>query len=107
MIARTWSGWTTPDRAERYRRHYEDEVSGHLRGVPGFRGARLLRREEGESVVFTSITFFDDLHAVREFAGEHYEQAVLEQTAREVLTGWDEQVTHHEVIVDLLGLNVQ
>src|SRR5690349_4623546 len=64
MIARTWSGWTTPDRAERYRRHYEDEVSGHLRGVPGFRGARLLRREEGESVIFSSITFFDDLHAV-------------------------------------------
>ena len=101
MIARTWSGWTTPARAEDYQRHYEDEVAGHLRAVPGFRGARLLRREESGRVVFTSITFFEDLPAVRAFAGEEYELAVVADAARAALSGWDQQVTHHEVLVDL------
>ena len=101
MIARTWNGWTSPAKAEDYRRHYEAEVSQHLRGVQGFRGARLLRRVDGDRVVFTSITFFDGLEAVRGFAGENYEHAVVEEAARQALLGWDERVTHHEVDVDL------
>ena len=35
-----WRGWTAAATAEDYQRHYESEVSGHLRSVNGFRGAR-------------------------------------------------------------------
>jgi heme-degrading monooxygenase HmoA len=101
MIARTWKGWTSPAKAEDYRRHYEAEVSQHLHAVPGFRGARLLQRDEEGGVAFTSITFFDSLGAVRAFAGENYERAVVAEEARRALIRWDEQVTHHEVAVDL------
>jgi hypothetical protein len=38
---------------------------------------------------------------VRAFAGENPEQAVVEEAARRALSKWDEQVTHHEVSVDL------
>jgi len=44
MIARIWRGWAPPGRAGDYQRHYETEVTGHLREVSGFRGAQLLRR---------------------------------------------------------------
>ncbi len=51
--------------------------------------------------VFTSITFFTGLDAVRGFAGDDYEEAIVEEAARRALSRWDERVTHHEVAVDL------
>jgi heme-degrading monooxygenase HmoA len=101
MIARVWRGWAPPDRADEYQRHYEDEVSVHLTGVHGFRGARLLRREEDGEIAFISIAFFTSMHAVRGFAGDHPERAVVEEAAQRFLSRWDEEVTHHEVAVDL------
>ncbi|HWM06733.1 MAG TPA: antibiotic biosynthesis monooxygenase [Actinophytocola sp.] len=101
VIARLWRGWAAPDRADEYQRHFEDEVSVHLTGVHGFRGARLLRRAEGDEVAFISITFFTSMQAVRGFAGAHPERAVVEDHARAALARWDEEVTHHEVAVDL------
>lgn len=101
MIARVWRGWAEPGRADEYQRHYEDEVSVHLTGVHGFRGARLLRKVEGGEVAFISIAFFTSMQAVRGFAGGHPERAVVEEAAQRILSRWDEQVTHHEVVVDL------
>jgi heme-degrading monooxygenase HmoA len=101
MIARIWRGWAPPATADDYQRHFESEVSGHLRTVSGFRGARLLRREDGQEVLFTSITFFTGLDAVRGFAGNDYEEAVVEEAARQALSRWDEQVSHHQVAAEL------
>jgi heme-degrading monooxygenase HmoA len=101
MIARIWRGWAPRERADDYQRHYETEVTEHLRAVNGFRGAQLLRRAEGAEVAFTSITWFSDLDAVRGFAGADYERAVVEPAAQTALTRWNERVAHHEVAVDL------
>jgi len=101
MIARIWRGWAPRASADDYQRHYESEVGEHLRAVSGFRGARLLRREDGQEVMFTSITFFTSLAAIRGFAGDDYERAVVEDAARQALTRWDERVSHHEVVADL------
>jgi heme-degrading monooxygenase HmoA len=101
MIARIWRGWAPVAVASDYQRHYETEVSSHLRGVDGFRGAQLLRKDDGQEVMFTSVTFFNDIDAVRGFAGEDYEQAIVEETARRALSRWDERVSHHDVAVDL------
>jgi hypothetical protein len=59
----------------------------------------LLRRNEGTEVMFTSITWFTDLEAVRDFAGDGYEQAVVEDAARAALSRWDERVSHLEAAV--------
>lgn len=101
MIARIWRGWAPLATADDYQRHYETEVSEHLRAVSGFCGARLLRREEGPEVMFTSIAFFTNLAAVRGFAGDDHEVALVEQTAQQALSRWDERVTHHEVATEL------
>ena len=101
VIARTWRGWAGNATADAYQHHYETDVVEHLRLVPGFRGARLLRRHDGDEVLFTSITFFTSMADVRAFAGEDPERAVVEEAAREALNRWDERVTHDEVAVDL------
>jgi heme-degrading monooxygenase HmoA len=86
VITRMWRGWTRCDQADRYEEHYRGEVVADLRQVPGFRGARLLRRTIGEETEFVSLTFFEDLDAVRSFAGSAYETVVAEE-ARKVLIG--------------------
>ncbi|HEX9336785.1 MAG TPA: antibiotic biosynthesis monooxygenase [Pseudonocardiaceae bacterium] len=101
MIARIWRGWASAATANDYQRHYESEVAEHLQHVAGFGGARLLRSEDADEVMFTSITFFADMAAVRAFAGKDPEEARVEDIARSALTRWDQQVTHHEVAVDL------
>lgn len=99
MIARIWRGWAAAATAEDYQRHYESGAATHLRDVAGFRGARLLRQRDGGEVLFTSITYFTDLDAVRAFAGPDPERAVVEDAARRALTRWDERVRHHDVVV--------
>lgn len=101
MIARIWRGWASAATADDYQRHYETDVADHLEDVADFRGARLLRRDEGDEVLFTSITFFTSMDAVRAFAGSDPERAVVEDTARRALTRWDERVVHHDVAVEL------
>jgi len=102
MIARIWRGWAPQATAGDYQRHYETDVSRHLRDAGGFRGARLLRQDDGQEVMFTSVTFFTSIDAVQGFAGPDYEQAVVEEAARRMLSRWDERVSHHDVAVDLL-----
>jgi hypothetical protein len=51
--------------------------------------------------MFTSISFFTGLDAIRAFAGDDYEHAVVETGARRALSRWDERVSHHEVAIDL------
>jgi heme-degrading monooxygenase HmoA len=101
MIARIWHGWAPHATAAEYQRHYQSEVSEHLQAVRGFRGARLLRRDDGEEVMFTSITYFVSMDAVRAFAGDDYEQALVEDAARQALSRWDDRVIHHDVVIDL------
>ncbi len=101
MIARMWRGWAPIETAGDYERHYRTDVAVHLRQVDGFRGARLLRRHDGGEVMFTSITYFTSMDAVRGFAGEEFDLAVLEADARKALSRWDDRVTHHDIAVEL------
>ncbi|GID64710.1 hypothetical protein Acy02nite_25910 [Actinoplanes cyaneus] len=102
MVARTWRGWAPKAVADEYQRHYETGVAPRLARLPGFRGARLLRRAEGDEVAFTSIVFFARMDDVRAFAGDDWSVAVVEEPARRVLSRWEPTVTHDEVAMEVL-----
>jgi heme-degrading monooxygenase HmoA len=68
-----------------------------IQRIEGYRGAQLLRREAGEEVEFVTLTLFDSLDAVRAFAGEDYELAVVPPEARKLLARFDERSAHYEV----------
>jgi antibiotic biosynthesis monooxygenase (ABM) superfamily enzyme len=63
-------------------------------GIPGFRNAEVLRRDDGPEVAFVTLTRFDGLEAIRGFAGENYETAVIEPRARALLSHYDERAQH-------------
>jgi|SRR5438105_15124811 len=104
MIARQWHGWTTPENANAYESHLRTEVFPGIQRVKGHRGAYLLRRKAGEEVEFIALTLFDSLDAVRTFAGENYEMAVISPIARNLLSHFDERAMHYEVAIDLMAV---
>lgn len=97
MIARLWHGWTTPQNAAAYESLLRDKILPEIHRVPGHRGAWLLRRDAGEEVEFVTLTLFDSLEAVRGFAGENYETAVVPPEARRLLARFDVEVVHYLV----------
>ena len=99
MIVRIWHGWTTAGNRDRYEALLREEVFTGIRkrGIRGLRGLELLRREAGEEAEFVTIMRFDSLEAVREFAGEDYEVAVVPAAARALLSRFDERSQHYEL----------
>ena len=99
MISRIWHGWTTPGNADAYEALLEEEIFVGIqsRQIRGFKGIQLLRREVGEEVEFVTIMEFDSLDAVRKFAGENYEVAVVPEKARALLSRFDGRSAHYEI----------
>jgi heme-degrading monooxygenase HmoA len=100
VIARVWHGWTTPENADAYEEFLRTTMFPSIHGVPGFLGADLLRNDLDGEVAFITVTRFDSLDAVRAFAGDDYEQAVIEPEARALLSRYDERSEHYEVVLD-------
>ena len=102
MISRIWHGWTTPENANVYQNLLEEEIFVGIqdRQIQGYRGIQLLRRDTDGEVEFVTIMWFETLEAVREFAGEDYEAAVVPPKARAVLSHFDDRSQHYEVMVD-------
>jgi antibiotic biosynthesis monooxygenase (ABM) superfamily enzyme len=99
VIARLWRGWTSCDNAAAYERFLREQMFPSMQRVPGFRGVELLRRDAGDEVAFITISRFESYDAVRAFAGEDYEQAVIEPEARALLARADERSEHFDVAV--------
>ena len=100
MIARVWHGWTSPHNADAYEEFLRTKMFPSIHRVPGYVGADLLRRHAGDEIAFVTITRFESLESVRAFAGEDYEQAVVEPEARRLLSRFDEHSEHYEVVID-------
>ena len=99
MISRIWHGYTSPENADAYENLLKEEIFVGIRGrkITGFQEIQLFRRDLGAEVEFITVMLFDDLEAVREFAGPDYEAAVVPPKARAILTHFDERSQHYEV----------
>ena len=105
MISRIWHGWTTPQNADKYEALLKEEIFVGIqnRRIRGFKGIQLLRREINDEVEFITIMTFESLDAVREFAGEDYEVAVVPEKARTVLSRFDQHSQHYEIKAERRG----
>ncbi len=106
MINRVWHGWTTRANANAYEKFLHDEMLPSMHRVKGFKGATLLRRDvdasdHSDEVEFVTITLFDSIDAVKEFAGQDYETAVVLPEARKLLTRFDARSAHYETVFEI------
>jgi mannose-6-phosphate isomerase-like protein (cupin superfamily) len=99
MIARRWRGWADNSAAaEAYMAHFDKAVRPKLEATGGFVDATVERvgddRGRIEIVVVTRWTSMD---AIRAFAGEALDTAVVEPEAQSVLSDYDRRVHHIEL----------
>ncbi|HKI02881.1 MAG TPA: antibiotic biosynthesis monooxygenase [Thermoanaerobaculia bacterium] len=101
MISRIWHGWTTPENAAAYQSLLLDEIFPGIesRLVEGYHGEHLLRRDLEDEVEFITVMWFDSMEAIRAFAGEDYETAVVPPKARALLTRFDARSAHYETLL--------
>lgn len=99
MISRLWHGWTSRENADAYEDLLRTRILPGIHQVEGYKGAYLLRRDVGDSVEFVTVTFFESMEAVRAFAGDDYEVAVVPPEARKLLSRFDQRSKHYETVL--------
>jgi heme-degrading monooxygenase HmoA len=97
MIARVWRGYAVPEKASLYLEHLEHNVFPELEQIDGFRGANVLQKEQNGEVEFIVMTYWQSMDAIRQFAGEDAEVAVVASAAQAVLSHYESTVTHYDV----------
>ena len=98
MIARIWKARATPARASEYAGYFRSTVVAELNAIAGYEGATLMQRDTGDVVEVTVITWWTSIDAVRAFAGDAVETAVVHDSAARMLLDFDRAVSHHDVV---------
>ena len=98
MIGRIWHGFAAQEDADAYETMLNADVLPGPDQIPGYRGAYVMRRDVGDEVEFVTITFFDDMDAVKQFAGDDYTKAVVKGPAKKLLLRSDERSAHYDIV---------
>src|SRR5215468_10855903 len=98
MILRMWKGQASGEKADEYVQHVKRTVFPKLESIEGFSEAYLLRHPLNGGVEFVVLTLWDSMQGVHRFAGDDADEAVVEPEARSALSGFDDFVTHFEVV---------
>ena len=96
MIARLWHGYTKPENAGTYHNLLLTSILPGIHRIAGYKGSHVLRKTGTDEVEFITITFWESLAAIREFAGADYERCVIAPDAARLLTHHDERSAHYE-----------
>ena len=97
MISRHWKGVAKPGYAEAYVQHLRRDTFPGLARIPGFVRASILRRAVEAGTEFQIVTVWESLTAIKAFAGQDPETAVVPATVRAMLSSYDERVVHYEI----------
>ncbi len=76
MIARIWQARTRPGMGKAYLSYLEQTGIKEYKATPGNKDVLVLTREIGDATEYVLITLWEDMEAVRRFAGAEPERAV-------------------------------
>jgi heme-degrading monooxygenase HmoA len=98
MIARIWKGAVrTPD-ADEYAQYIHDTGFAEYGRTDGNRGAWMLRRDDGGETEFITLSMWESRDAIKAFAGEDIEAAVLYPEDEKYLIGGESSIAHYDVV---------
>jgi heme-degrading monooxygenase HmoA len=98
VIARTWTGVVRRADADAYAGYIRDTGFAEYGRTTGNRGAWMLRRDDGDRTEFITLSLWDSVDAIKAFAGEDIEAAVLYPEDERYLIDGESRVTHYEVV---------
>jgi len=94
MIVRIWTGEALDENADDYRKHFREVLMPKLRAIDGFISAEALERVVRNRIEFVIITRWDNIDAIRTFAGHHEERAAIEPDILDGLERFDKTAKH-------------
>lgn len=102
MLERIWHGWTSHEDADEYEALLLNDIFPAIdeKTSDGLAGYRVGRREHDDEVEFVTVMRFDSWDAVESFVGEDYRQAHIPASAEKLLSRYDQQAQHFELLVE-------
>jgi heme-degrading monooxygenase HmoA len=97
MIARIWHGMVPAAKAEEYRKLMCEIALPEYSSTPGNLGAWCLHRVEGAVTHFLMLTHWEDVDAIKRFAGDDIEIAKYYDFDRDFLIELEPGVQHYTV----------
>ena len=98
MIARNWKGTARPEEADNYIAHLKHETFPQLSGIVGFVSASILRRSTSTGIEFLIVTIWQSMEAIRQFAGDQTDIAVVPAIVQAMMVDYDRKVAHYEIV---------
>ena len=98
MIARRWHGRVPAEKSAEYLRLSKDVGLADYRSTPGNVAAWCLHRREGDVVHIEMLTLWEDMAAIRRFAGDQLTKAKYYDFDPDFLLELEPEVVHFEVI---------
>jgi heme-degrading monooxygenase HmoA len=97
MIARIWRGAVRPEEADEYVAYISQTGLEEYRSTFGNRGAWILTRRRGDVTEVVTFSLWEDMDAVRAFAGDDPERAVYYPEDDRYLVERGPTVEHYDV----------
>jgi len=98
MIARIWRGAVRTTDADDYAQYIRDTGFAEYGRTEGNRGAWMLRRDDGGETEFLTLSMWESRDAIKAFAGEDIEAAVLYPEDEKYLLRGESSVAHYDVV---------
>src|ERR687893_246610 len=98
MIVRIWHGVTAAAKADEYLDYLRATGVPDYQATEGNRGVYVLRRIEGNRAHFLTISFWESIAAIEQFAGSDPERARYYPEDEEFLLDFEPTVEHYEIM---------
>lgn len=103
MIARLWHGEVPADKAGAYHQLLREKGLKDYQSTTGNKGVFLLKKEVDGIAHFYTLTFWQDMNAIKEFAGDDPEKARYYAEDKDFLLSFEPFVQHFDVLDSSVG----
>jgi heme-degrading monooxygenase HmoA len=100
MIARIWHAAVPAAKGDEYLDRMRTVALPDYKSISGNRGAFCLHRVEGDVAHFDMLTFWEDVEAIKRFAGDDFQVAKYYDFDRAFLIELEPHVRHYTVYDD-------
>ncbi len=98
MIARLWHGKVLTTKAVEYRKFVNERAIPDYRSIRGNLSVHILERADGGVTHFMTLTLWESLEAIRDFAGEDFDKAKYYPEDQDFLLEFEPRVVHYDVV---------
>ena len=99
MITRIWHGKTSLDHAGDYLRFLQETGIKDYLATPGNLSVKILREMQNDVCHFYTVTEWESLESIKQFAGQDFEKARYYKEDEKYLLEFEETVKHYETFV--------